>query len=419
MGTDSRPSRRQLLGGAAAAATLAWAPRARAATVETTVSNARILLGDGTEVHGGIHVVDGFVRAVGPEVTGGEDLGGSVVYPGMYANGCPFGLYEVDLEPGTHDETESSAAVAPQVRVVDGYNPCSAIIPIARIQGLLGALVVPGGGLVSGQAAWVRTFGDTVADATILAPAGVCFNLGHGGTGATGGPASRMGVASAIRDLLDANPPKPEPVEAAKKHPKKTPTPPTRAQRILQALLLRETKAIFAAERADDIRTALAIAAEYDLDAVVLGAAEGHLVAKELAAAKVPVLLGPVTVQPSSFDTLHARYDNAALLHAAGVRFGFRVGDPHQVRDLSTEAGIAVANGLPWDAAIAALCGNGPSFWGLDVGTIRVGAEASFVQTDGDPLQPRTRVLATWCRGERLPLVSRQTVLYDRYKVLK
>ena len=59
---------------------------------------------------------------------------------------------------------------------------------------------------------------------------------------------------------------------------------------------------------------------------------------------------------------------------------------------------------------------NGPGFWGLDVGVLRPGAEASFVLTDGDPLQPRTRVLRTWGRGVDLPVRSRQTELYERFR---
>jgi imidazolonepropionase-like amidohydrolase len=407
-------SRRALLVGAAA---LALAPRARASTL--TLSNARILLGDGTEVRGGISVENGRVTAVGPAVTGGEDLRGGVLYPGVYLSGAPLGLWEVDLEAGTHDDTEAGGTNVPQARVIDAYNPRSAVIDVCRTGGILGALVTPSGGLLAGQAAWMRTFGDTVADALIAAPAGLCFGLGASGKGGPGGPTSRMGVAMAIRDLLEANPAPvvPAPAKGKKaKEPPKEEKPPTGYQAALHALRRRETKAIFAAERASDLLVAIELAAAYDLDAVILGGAEAHLVAKELAAAKIPVLLGAVTTQPSSFDTLNACYENAARLHAAGVPFAFRVGGPHNARDLTTEAGIAVAYGLPWSAAIAALTGNGPGFWNLKVGQLHPGFEASFVLTDGDPLQPRTRVLRHWGRGVEIPVADRQTELYARFK---
>lgn len=411
-------SRRKFLIGSAAFAIggRAWAEEG------VTLSNARILVGDGTETNGGIRVRGGKIEAVGPEVTGGEDLGGALVYPGIYLSGAPLGLWEVDLEGASRDDGEGKDAIVPTARVIDAYNPASEVIPVCRVGGIVGALVTPTRGLVAGQAAWMRTFGDTVADATIAAPAAVCFGLGRAGTGLPGGPTSRLGVASALRDLFDANrPPEPSADDGKKKkkeEPKKE-EPPTRAAQVLHALRRRETKAVFAAERASDILVALDLVAELGLDALILGGAEAWRVADALAAAKVPVLLGPVTTQPSGFDTLHASYENAAKLHAAGVPFAFRVGGPHNARDLTTEAGIAVAYGLPWEAAIAALSGNGPGFWTLDVGHIRPGHEATFVLTDGDPLQPRTRVRRFWGRGAELPVRSRQTELYERFRTLQ
>jgi imidazolonepropionase-like amidohydrolase len=410
---SAEPTRRQLLAGLGA---LALSPYA-AAEDGFTVSNARILVGDGTETTGGIRVRGGKIDAVGPAVTGGEDLRGAVIYPGIYLGATPLGLFEVDLEAASHDDAETSNAVVPQVRVVDAYNPRSEVIPVCRVGGILGALVTPTRGLVAGQAAWMRTFGDSVAETTILSPAGVCFGLGHSATGATGGPTSRMGVAGQLRDLFDANAAPAAPDPKKKKGEDKPPTY-TATQRTFHALLRRETKALFFAERASDLRVALALIAEYKLDGILVGAAEGHLLAGEIAAAGVPVILAPTTTQPASFDTFAASYENPARLHAAGVKFAFRSPGAHNARDLTTEAGIAVAYGLPYGAAIAALSGNGPSFWNLDMGVLRVGAEASFVATDGDPMQPRSQVIRLWGRGAPIPVRSRQTELYERFKTL-
>lgn len=410
-------SRRSLLAGAAA---FSLVGRARAAGTEVVLSNARILVGDGTELRGGVRIRDGRFAEVGPNVLGGLDMAGGVLYPGIYDGGTPLGLWEIDLEDGTHDEQEKSDAITPHARVVDAYNPRSEVIPVARLGGVLGVLVVPGAStLVPGQAAWMRTLGDTVADTTLVAPAGVVFTLGAGSEGETpGSPKSRMGVAYKLRDLFDQNPPPGAPPAKAKKGAE-PPKPPTALQAAIHDVRLRRTKAIFVADRASDVDVAIELTLAYQLDAVLLGGAEAHLLAGKLAAAKIPVLLGPVTTQPDSWATFHARYDNAARLHAAGVRIAFRSGDIHNDRTLTEEAGIAVAYGLPFGAAIAALTGNGPSWWGLQVGQIKVGYEASLVWTDGDPLQPLTHVRGIWMRGASVPLVSRQTVLFDRYKNLK
>lgn len=430
-------TRREVLGGLAVAGALAAWPGAGLAAEGTaavkalptfSLRNARILRGDGTVVEGGVRVEGGRIAEVGPGVKDGRDLGGATLFPGFHDGGSTLGLVEIDQEGATHDRGEGSEAIVPQARVVDGYNPRSALIPVARLGGVLGALVIPdGGALVGGQAAWMRLCGDTVGDAVLAAPAAVCFALGHGATGnVPGSPKSRMGVAAKIRDLLDQNelPKQETETKGILWWRREVPKPPkdeklTRAQKVVRALRRRETKAIFAADRADDLLVALDLAKEYGLDAVLLGAAEAHLVAPAIADAGVPVLYGPVTVQPDSFEHLHARYDTPRALHDAGVRFALRKGGPHNLRDLATEACVAVAHGLPWEAAIAATTGNAPGFWKLEVGRIEPGFEATFALADGDPLQPRTAVTGIWMRGDELPLRSRQTDLYQRYRTLR
>jgi imidazolonepropionase-like amidohydrolase len=383
--------------------------------------NARILTGTG-EVQGGVRVEDGKIVEIGAGVATGEDLGGAAIFPGFFDGGSGIGLWEVDLEPATHDESEAMDSIEPAVRAVDGYNPASALIPVARRQGVLGGLSMPSGGLVSGQAAWMRFAGDTVAAATLDPTAGVVINLGHGGTG-TGPnqPRSRMGVALKLRETLDANKPPDPPDPKAKKKKGEPDKPPdlTRTQKAWQAIRKRELRVILGVSRADDILAAIDLAKEYDLDAVLLGCVEGHLVAMDIADSGYPVLLAPVTSQPGDFDSLNACYENAARLHAAGVSLVLRQGSPHQLRDLPTEVCVAVANGLPYDAAIAASCGtNAAKVWNLAVGDLSAGKPATFVIADGDPIQPRTRMRRAWIDGREVTLRSRQTTLFERYRTL-
>jgi imidazolonepropionase-like amidohydrolase len=386
--------------------------------------NARILVGDGTELRGGIRVEAGKIAEVGPGVRTGVDLGGATVFPGFFDGGSALGLYEIDLETATHDESEGSDGAVPAVRAEESYNPLSALIPVARRQGVLGGLVMPTGGAVSGQAAWMRFAGSRVTEATMLPAAGVVIQFGRAGTGTLGNQArSRMGLLWKLREVLDANKPPEPPDPKAKKGKKEEPPKPevlTRTQQAWRAVRARELKVILQANRADDILAALALAKEYDLDAVMAGCAEGHLVARELADSGATVLIAPATTQPGDWETLHARYENAAELHAAGVPLVLRAGGPHNVRELPTEAVVAVAAGLPYGAAIAAACGfNAAKRWALPVGSLGVGRPATFAVAAGDPIEPRTRILRAFIDGREVSLRSRQSDLLDRFRILE
>lgn len=425
-------TRRDFIRQAGLAGATALFGRQAGASDELVYSNARILFGTmpgqgATEVHGGLRIRDGQLVEVGAGVGGGIDLGGAVVWPGSWDSGTTAGIAEIGLEVSTKDDSETSDPMQPQARVTDAFNPDSALFPVLRGRGVMGVLVTPGGGVVSGQAAWMRTHRDDVGTCALMAPAGLVINLGRGGV-SDKGPSSRMGVVARLRDALDANPPPKDPEKDGAKKTNKAKKalpvdpakkPPTQAERVWHELLLGNLRAIFVADRASDIVVAMELMDEYTLDGVILGASEGWRVARELADRRVPVVVGPVTTQPDSFDHLGARYDNAALLHKAGVPIALRIGDPHRAFDLTTEAGIAVAHGLPWEVAIAAISGNSPGFFGLSNGQIGVGREATFVVSDGDPLEPRSSVKRVVVRGMEVALTSRQTELYDRFKVLK
>src|SRR5260370_19343321 len=124
---------------------------------------------------------------------------------------------------------------------------------------------------------------------------------------------------------------------------------------------------------------------------ILAGAAEGWEVAGEIAAARVPVLMNPLADLPQSFEELGATLENAARLARAGVTLAFASGDSHNSRNLRQAAGNAVANGLPWETALAAMTVNPAHVWGLeDYGTLEPGKDADGVVWDGAP-PARTR----------------------------
>ena len=171
-----------------------------------------------------------------------------------------------------------------------------------------------------------------------------------------------------------------------------------------------------------DIRTLIRLKAQFGLNVIVLGGTEAHRVAGELAAANIPVILNPMLNLPSRFENLASTQDNAALLQKAGVTIAFY--DPpsgtHNLRLLPQLAGNAVANGLSYEAALATLTINPAKIYGVAdrYGSIEIGKAGDVVLWDGDPLELSSRPLRVIIDGRVTSLVTRQTMLRDRYRDL-
>jgi imidazolonepropionase-like amidohydrolase len=173
------------------------------------------------------------------------------------------------------------------------------------------------------------------------------------------------------------------------------------------------------ADRASDLLALAELSRATRLRVVAVGATQGWKVADALAEAGVAVVVQPSSNLPGGFDMLDARLDNAALLHAAGVRVGIAVlGEAHNVRNVTQEAGIAVAHGLPPAAALAAITLELARIYGMDAhyGSIAVGKVANLVVWDGDPFELSRWPVQVWIRGRSIPMRSRQTLLRDRYR---
>ena len=176
------------------------------------------------------------------------------------------------------------------------------------------------------------------------------------------------------------------------------------------------------ANAAPDIVRALAWLRGKGVRAVLTGVAEGWRVADSIAVAGLPVIVGPVLALPTRQTDRYARpFENAGLLAAAGVLVAIRSDEEQNARNLPFHAGFAAAYGAEAGfgpaEALAAVTINPARIFGLDsrLGSIEAGKEATLFVADGDPFEPSTRVTALFIRGDRIPLVSRQTELYDEF----
>jgi hypothetical protein len=176
---------------------------------------------------------------------------------------------------------------------------------------------------------------------------------------------------------------------------------------------------VFDVDRASDIRQLLAFSKREDLHTAIAHGNEAWRVAPALAAAHVAVIVDPLEDLPSSFDSVGATMENAARLARAGVSVAFSIGsrEPYNARKLRQAAGNAVAYGMPWDAALAAITRVPAQLFGVgdQLGTIEVGKQADLVLWNGDPLDVASLAREVLIAGRPTAMHSRQTELRDRY----
>jgi imidazolonepropionase-like amidohydrolase len=343
--------------------------------------------------------------------------GGKLLAPGLIDPLTQLGLVEVGAEEQSNDTSPRGEAAKEPVhaalRAADSFNPASVTLDVVRSGGITSAGAVPAGGLVPGQSAWV-----TVDGKVRRAPLAMNVNINNAGREALS--STRAAVLERLRELL---------TDAREFGRRRADFEGNRMRELaasradleaLQPVLAGRVPVVVAADRASDIRAALALGREFSLRLVVAGASEAWQVAGELAQARVPVILQATQNLPASFDSIGSRADAAALLEKAGVRVLLStLAEPYLVRTLPQEAGNAVAWGLSWEAAFRAVTSNAADALGLEgVGRVAPGALADLVLWSGDPLELGSRPLGMWVDGRQVSLESRQDALYEKYKTL-
>ena len=171
--------------------------------------------------------------------------------------------------------------------------------------------------------------------------------------------------------------------------------------------------------RATDILNVLKFAESQQIDLVLWGAAEAHMVADEIAKADVPVVLDPLDNVPRTFDSLNSTYENAIRLDQAGVKMAFYYSQgagSHNAYLATQSAGNSVAMGLDYATAMRSITSNLAEIFGLvGVGSLAPGYDADLVVWDDDPLELMTNVENLLVDGMDQDLSNRYEELTERY----
>jgi imidazolonepropionase-like amidohydrolase len=434
---------------ASIAALAIGSPALAAETVAIVNARLETATSAGAVPSGTIVLRDGKIVALGAGVSAPAgarviDARGGVVTPGMIAPSSNLSASEVELESSTRDD--NSGRLSAGFDISYGVNPNSAMIPLARQTGVTRAVVTPvlrgggdghahdggagdghddfaagGGGagsadpnMFAGQAAIVSLDAN---DRDILVRGKVAVALALGQAGARNAGGSRGAAIVLVKAALEDA----RAFRANRAAYERGGTRDFGLSRIdLEALIPvveGRTPLLVRVSSAADIRQVLRLAREEKLKIILEGAEEGWMVADEIAAAGVPVILDAQADLPSRFEALGSRLDNAARLQRAGVQvaiMGSR--DFNNLRQARLNAGLAVANGLPREAAIASVTSVPAKIWGqTSVGSLEVGKDADVVLWNGDPLETTSWPLAVFIGGVEQPQTTRAFELRDRY----
>ncbi len=375
----------------------------------------------GTLTHASVLIVGGKVTAIGPDLVPPAgaavvDLHGRPVTPALFGGVGLLGVEEVTEEGTTIDGVLKLGQMRPEFDASLAFNPDSIPVSVSRADGIGFALLAPGAeagrrgapssSVVPGLASVARLDGRAPRP-----PVALSFVLGAeaGSLAGDSRAAAYMLLSQALEEARNG--------AAASTTDTHLLTPAGR--RVLKSFITEQKPILVAADRAADIRTAVEFAQREKLKIIIEGGAEAWRVAALLRHADVAVVLDPFDDLPESFDSIGATLENAARLHAAGVTIAFslRDSDPHNIRKIRQAAGIAVAHGLAWDAALSAITSTPARLFraSSEFGSIEVGKPANLVVWSDDPFEVTSLAEAAWLDGARASLRSRQTELRDRY----
>jgi imidazolonepropionase-like amidohydrolase len=363
---------------------------------------------------GNVLIDGGKIVGLGPDVRPPDgfeilDAEGLSVYPGLIDPLTAIGLLEIGSVAGTRDDAEIGE-IQPDLRAITAVNPHSEHVAVTRANGITAALVVPQGGKIAGQSAIVRLDGWVPAEMSVRDVFALHVHV----------PPRRDGEANSkeedVRRLKDIRDVFREAQRAAAGGGGRDPR--------LDALapyLRKERPVVFHAQSAQEIREALELAAEFGLRPVIAGGREAWKVADLLAEKNVPVILAGVLQLPlRDHDPYDAVFANPARLAKAGVRFAISAAEIFSGNSRNTpyHAAWAAAYGLDREEALRAVTVYPAMILEVSetMGSLTPGKDADLIVTTGDPLEVVTDVVAMFIRGRAVPLESKHTRLYEKFR---
>ena len=386
----------------------------------TTISDGYLIIDAGTIVALGSGEARGATGEPPPADAVRIDARGMHVTPGFISAATTLGLVET-LQVRATDDRAEFGDFHPEASAWLAVNPDSNLLPVARMGGVLMAIVFPQGGSLSGEASLIRLDGWTTDELAVVPDAGTVLRWPatepaprwFTSKSADEQEKQRRTTLRAFDEFFDA-------AQAYVRARTADPSLPLDLRFDRLRDVLDGSRPLFIeAASSGQIESAVLWAIARAMKPIIVGGDGAPAVADLLRTHKVPVIVQGVLRLPR-FD--HDDYDSAytlpARLASKGITVAIATGDePSNDRNLVHHAAMAAAFGLPRDEAIAAITRVPAQLAGVDAryGTIAVGRSGTLLLLDGDPLEVTTNVQRAWIDGRTIELRSHQTELKAKY----
>ena len=367
------------------------------------ITNAHVVPIIGEPFTGTVVVRGSVITALGPqaEVPSGTqvlDADGAWLLPGLVDAHVHLGMHPEGEDGSGADVNEMTDPNMAAVRAIDAIDPFDPGFDDALAGGVTTVNVNPGSGNpIGGQTAAIHTHGRYVDEMVLRAPSGIKSALGENPKRIYGAkdktPSTRLGTALVIRQGF---------IEAQNYLAANDPAKRDARLEALGMVLRREIPWRQHAHRTDDVATALRLAAEFGYELVLDHGTEAHVIGDVVAAAGVPVLIGPLFTTKSKVELRGRSLANPRRLAEAGVEISIITDHPViPINFLIHQCTLAVKEGLDRETALRAVTIHPAKVLGLEarIGSLEAGKDADLVLWSGDPLDVMSRAMRVWIGG--------------------
>lgn len=340
------------------------------------------------------------------------DASEMVVTPGLIDAHTHIGTYCEGFPESMEDANDMVTPVVPHLRILDAIYQDDTAFADALAGGVTCVQTLPGSGnVIGGQGAIIKTATasggrkKTADEMVVKAPSSMKAALGENPIRVYKEkqklPNTRMGNAALLRQaLVEAENYRNKMIQARSKN---EPAERNLQHEALLPVLDGDLSLCVHAHRCDDIATAVRIAGEFSIPFTVEHCTEGHLIAPFLAEKNVYAAVGPTLTGKPKLELRNKTWDTPLALWKAGVHFCIITDHPVvPIEHLSVCLSLAVRAGLPREEALKAVTIYAAEHLGIAdrVGSVEKGKDADLVIWDGDPLDARSRAVATIIDGE-------------------